>query len=116
MWSLQRPQGISIIWPSDLVYDPKLPKFELIQSVIKDKHSDKFSSHLSKKCGLYSAHCCCWVFFFFLFFFLAHDLDMTPGKLKFKLSRGFIKTNLMKFKSIGHEKWPLERPQGISLI
>ena len=29
------PQAISLIWPSDLVFDPRWPKFELIPDFIK---------------------------------------------------------------------------------
>ena len=32
---LEGPQGISLIWPSNLVFDPRWPKFSLIQDFIK---------------------------------------------------------------------------------
>ena len=35
MWPLEHPQGISLLWPTDLVYDPKWPKFKLVLDFMK---------------------------------------------------------------------------------
>ena len=35
MWPLERTEGFSKIWPSDLVFDPTWPIFELIQDIIQ---------------------------------------------------------------------------------
>ena len=42
MWPLEHPQGISLIWPSDLVYHPRWPKCEYVQDFIKTIVLTKF--------------------------------------------------------------------------
>ena len=42
MWYLERPLGISLIWPSDLVYDPKWPKFKLVWDFINTNYRTNF--------------------------------------------------------------------------
>ena len=42
LWPLECSQGFSMIWPTDLVFDPTWLIFELYPNFIKPKHSDKF--------------------------------------------------------------------------
>ena len=42
MWPLERTQGFSKIWPSDLVFDPTWPNFELVQDFNKTNILTKF--------------------------------------------------------------------------
>ena len=42
MWPLECPQGISLVWPRDLVFDLRWSKFELIRDFIKTNIPAKF--------------------------------------------------------------------------
>ena len=42
MWPLERTRGFSKILPSDLVFDPIQPNFELVQDFIKANILTKF--------------------------------------------------------------------------
>ena len=42
MWPLGRNQGFSKIWPSDLIFDPTWPNFELVRVFLKENILTKF--------------------------------------------------------------------------
>ena len=48
MWPLQHTQGLSKIWPSDLVFDPTWPNFKLIRDFIKTNIQTKFHKYLTE--------------------------------------------------------------------
>ena len=54
-WPLECSQSFSLIWPTDLGFDPTWP-FRTWPRFRQDKHSDKFSWWLDAYCGLYRVH------------------------------------------------------------
>ena len=55
LWPLECSQGFSMIWPTDLVFDPNMSHIRnLTEIFIKAKHSDKiFHEHWMHNVGLY---------------------------------------------------------------
>ena len=44
LWSLECSQGFSMIWPTDLVFDPTLPIFKLDLDIVKMIILSKFDN------------------------------------------------------------------------
>ena len=54
MWPLECLQGFLLIWPGDLVLDPKWPSFEFDLELIKTNILSKTHDDCLKKCDRYS--------------------------------------------------------------
>ena len=48
MWQLECKQGFPLIWPVDLVFDPKWPSFKLDQENIKANNLSKIHDDFLK--------------------------------------------------------------------
>ena len=105
LWTLERPQGISLIWPTDLVYDPRWPKFHLSWDFIKTNILTNFQVRWARN-GTFRVPTK-------YFFNLTLWPSLWPYLTQIRISR---QTFWPIFSSIEQEIWPLERPQGISLI
>ena len=48
MWPLERTQGFSKIWPSDIVFDRTWPNFKLVRDFIETNILTKFHEDLNE--------------------------------------------------------------------
>ena len=103
MWSLECSQVFSMIWPTDLVFEPGRSIFEL----------DLVWLRLDQNCGLYDVHKV-FLWFDLLTYFLTRD-DPYSILTNFDLDQncGLILSKLMK---IEPKLWALECSQGFSMI
>ena len=76
-------QGFPIMWPSDLVFDPTWPNFELDLDIIKLNILTKFHEVPLKDMASRDK------------VFLLSDLVFDPKWPNFKLDRDFIKVNIL---------------------
>ena len=56
LWPPECSQGFSMIWPSDLVFDPKRSIFKLGWELVHDDHSNQVRWRFDQNCGLKSVH------------------------------------------------------------
>ena len=129
MWSLECSQVFSMIWPTDLVFDPGRSIFELDQVWLR----------LDQNCGLYGVHKVFLCFDLLTYFLIRDD----PFSILAKFDKDWTKTVASRvFKrffhdltywpsfwpamihiqfwpismKIGPKLWPLECSKGFSLI
>ena len=65
MWPLEWQQDFPVIWPGDLVFDPKWPSFELDLEIIKTNilskiHDDCFKNVTTRVLTRFSADLAWW--------------------------------------------------------
>ena len=107
LWPLECSQGFSMIWPTDLVFDPMSPIFELDWDIVKMIILSKFDEDWTKTVA----------FRVFTRFF--HDLTYWPSfwpniiHIRTWLRYCSFWASMIK---IGPKLWPLECLQGFSMI
>ena len=109
-------QVFSFFWPSDLVFDPAWPSFELDRGIIRTNLPTKFHDDLT---GNVASR----VFTRFLYSQIRKTALPTGGYVfqrtgtTFKLNQHIIKTNILtKLHEDCHEMWLLQCLQGFSFF
>ena len=85
MWSLECPQGISLIWPSDLIYYPRWPKLKLLQGFIKTNIRTNFQVDRARNVASRAPT---------RYFFDINDLVYDLRWPEFKVVQDFIQTTI----------------------
>ena len=110
MWPLERTQGFSKIWPSDLVFDLTWPIFDLVWDFIKTNILTKFQDYWTENVasGAYTRFSKIW----------PSDLLFDPTWPIFSNSSEISsrQTFWPSFRIIRLKMWPRERTQGCPKI
>ena len=108
-WLLECPIVFYLIWPNDLVYDPRWPKLKLVQDFIKTKILTIFLDNWGKNMAPRVSTNISFIWHSVLLYDPA-DPNYNSFTVSSRQKFGQI------FKSIERFMWPLENKQGISLI
>ena len=99
MWPLECSQGFSMIWPTDLVFDPTWPIFELDRDIVKTIILSKFDDDWAKTVASR------------VFARFSHDLTHWPSFWPAMIQIQFWPISM----KIGPKLWPLECSKGFSM-
>ena len=109
MWPQERTQGFSKIWPSDLVFDPTWPIFQLLRNFIATNILTKFHD-----CQTGNVACRAYTRFLRIW---SNDLVLTRHDIFSNSSYiSSRKTFWASSMIIGLKMWPLERTQNFSEV
>ena len=109
LWPLECSKDFSMIWPTDLVFDPTSPIFELDWDIVKIIILGKFDEDWTKTVASSVHKVFPWFALLTLFLTQRHPYS----NLTEILSRWSFSASLRK---IGPKLWPLECSQGFSMI
>ena len=108
LWPLECSQCFSMIWPTDLVFDPTWPIFKLDWDTCHDDHSEHVWWWLDQNCGLWSVHKVYSMIW-------PTDLVFNPTWPIFKLDWDIFTINILStFMMTGPKMWPLDCSEGFS--